>query len=43
MTYRAPLDEQMFVLETIGDVDRLAELTGFDRGFAPKVATALSE
>ncbi len=43
MTYRAPLAEQMFVLETIGDVDRLAELTGFEHVDADIAAAVLDE
>lgn len=41
MTYRAPLAEQMFVLETIGDVDRLAELSGFEHVDADIAAAVL--
>lgn len=43
MTYRAPLAEQMFVLKTIGEIGRIAELPGFEHVDADVAAAVLDE
>jgi 3-(methylthio)propanoyl-CoA dehydrogenase len=40
MTYRAPLTEQLFVLETIGEIDQLGTLPAFE-GMGSDVAAAV--